>query len=142
MKQKFDSLSVVVLDQSGHLKTCNYWYLVQCHHGPCTAFTKRESLLNWMVERGLQLTEPLGEHGKHSWQKLNGHYFDQSHYGSVAEFDAMPSGTYLAARKMDNGEYTEAKIVRDDAGVATVHYLNCNEERHVFDYNESRALVG
>ncbi len=141
MKTKYDALSLVTLNAEGNKRTCDYWYLVQNHSAAHTAFHSRAALLLWLLERGLSLTAALPAHGTFSCQNLSGFYYDESHYGSeaTAAFDAITS--YLSGRKMDNANWTEAKITTED-GIRTVHYLNCNETRHHFDYAESRQLVG
>ena len=141
MKTLYNSLSLITLNEDGNKRTCDYWYLIQNHCSPHVAFHSRASLLLWMMERGLSLTAPLPAHGIFSTQPISGTYYDESHYTekAVAAFDAITS--YFPARQLDNGNYTEAKITTEN-GIKVVHFLNCNEKRHVFDYWESRDLVG
>ena len=144
MITKHSNLSLVTLNAEGHAKTCNYWYLIQERCGPHTAFTSRASMLLWLIEHGLGLTAEIPEHGTWSWQNLTGSYTKESHYGKTATeaFDAIPAGSFLPCRVMDNANWTEGKITTDDTGHRTEHFLNCNENRHNFDYAASRALVG
>jgi len=138
--QEYKDFWLVTLDQEGHEKTCNYWYLVQSFGAtPHTAFTKRESLLCWLALHGIQLTKSLPEHGTHSVQRLAGKYKSTSHM-NPSEFYAI-EGTKTP--RLDNGDYTLGIIAHEEDGTRNIHYLNCNvRERPVYVYAETRAQVG
>jgi hypothetical protein len=135
----FDKLTVISLDQQGHERTCNYWYLVQNQHGPHTAFEKREHLLAWLERLGLTLEGELPPHGTHGWLTVTGAYRAKSHL-SYDEFFALEGDR---TRTLSNGRYTLGIITRDEDGLRTLHTLNPNcRDRPEFDHAESRALVG
>ena len=134
----FDDLHLITLDKSQHDKTCGYWYLVQNHCAAHTAFASREHLLNWLSERGLELTDELPKHGEWSVQKIKGKYIAQMH----GDYNEVMSRTGYETRTLSNGEYTLA-IIDEHEGIKTVHTLNPNcKRRPVFNYAESRALFG
>lgn len=138
--ETIDSLGVVSLDSEGHAKTCDYWYLVQNHAFSHTAFNRCASFLQWLEERGLKLTAELPEHGTFSgWIRIEGSYRQQYH-NSYDEFYALQG---YRTRTLSNGDYTLAIITNDADGIKTVHTLNPNcHDRTVYDYRESRAMVG
>lgn len=138
--RKYDGMWLISLDPEGHARTCNYWYLVQTYGCTAhTAFTSKASLLLWLEERGLTVDEPIPDPGTHSVQRINGAYRDAMHYPRDG-FDAIDGAP---AVKLDNAEYTTAKLVRDADGLVTVHYLNCNiRDREVHDYRVMRERIG
>lgn len=136
---KYSDLWVCSLTPEQHRKTCGYWYTVIDRHMAHTAFARRESLMQWLEERGLSLTEPLPEHGTHGAQRIKGEYVCQLE-GSYDAFYALPA--IIETRTLDNGSYTMARITETD-GIRTVHVLNCNNRhRPKYDYAESRAMMG
>ena len=135
----YRNLQVCSLTPEQHRNTCGYWYTVTESSTAHTAFARRESLMQWLEERGLSLTAPLPEQGTHSFQRINGEYVRQLE-GSYDKFYSLPA--IIETRTLDNGEYTLARITETD-GLRTVHVLNCNNKhRPKFDYNESRAIGG
>lgn len=139
MRENIEKLHLVTLNPEGHEKTCDYWYLVRTACFAHTAFNRRESLLQWLQERGLQLTQPLPEHGKFSTQDLAGTYRRETHM-SYDEFYALKG---YRTRTLSNGDWVLAIVTDDPDGVKTVHTLNPNcRDRQVFDYRESRAMHG
>ncbi len=131
------SLHVTVLDANQHRRTCNYWFVVTESHGPHTAFTSKEGFLRWLNERGLRIEEPLTEPGTWSTQCIIGEYFTASHM-EPAVFDLLPA--IAESRTLSNGDYVVAKITEEN-GIRTVHTLNPNAKRHVFDYWESSEMM-
>lgn len=139
MIEQFNSLSLVTLDPEWNKKTCDYWYLIQNSSSAHTAFNRRESLMQYLEERGLELTEELPAHGKHSSQRIKGSYRKLAHM-SYDEFYALQG---RRTRTLSNGDYVLAIITDDPDGIKTVHTLNPNcRDRQVFDYRESRATMG
>lgn len=133
-------LYLCTLNPEWNKKTCDYWYTVEVECStPHTAFNRRESLLQYLQERGLELTEPLPEHGTSSGQWLKGEYREEMHW-SYDEFFALRG---IRTRALSNGDYTLAIITTDEDGLRTVHTLNPNcHDRPVFNYFESRGLLG
>lgn len=135
----YRNLQVCSLTPDQKRNTCGYWYTVTDSCTAHTAFARRESLMQWLEERGLSLTEPLPEQGTFGFQKIKGEYARQLE-GSYDAFYALPA--IIETRTLDNGEYTLARITEEN-GVRTVHVLNCNNRhRPKFDYAESRAMGG
>ncbi len=131
---------LITLDEQGNKRTCNYWYLIQTGGGTAhKAFTQRSSLLKWAEERGISIPEVLPEHGTFSTHRIDGTYREEMHM-SYDKFFAL-DGT--RTRTLSNGDYTLAIITDDADGIKTVHTLNPNcHDRPVFDYTESRKLIG
>lgn len=133
------NLHLTTCDQNHHDRTCGYWYIVQSGAMSNCAFSRRESFLQFLNERGLELTKELPNHTEPSFQSITGSYRTQMH-GSYDEFFALRG---IRTRTMSNAQYTLAIITTDDDGIRTVHTLNPNcRDRPVFDYAESRALHG
>lgn len=132
-------LSVLTAEQ--HARTCGYWYTITERVSPHTAFATKAGLLLWMNERGLSLSRSLTEPGVSSWQELLGAFRNEMHFSpeEVARFDEIRP--LLESRAMDNAQWVEAKITADPDGLRTVHILNPNVSRHVFDDAESRRLM-
>ena len=135
----YDNLRVTSLTPEFHERTCNYWYTVTNGGMAHTAYTKREHLLQWLVDRGLELAEELPEPGMFSTQRVIGAYRTASTM-DAGEFDALEP--VIVTRGLSNGRYTMQKIVQDADGIRTVWSMNPNCERVEYDYFESRALVG
>ncbi|HJP68165.1 MAG TPA: hypothetical protein VJ846_04615 [Sphingomicrobium sp.] len=135
-------LIVVALDQSGHDRTCDYWYLVQKSNGCAhTAFNKRENLLHWLQSLGLKLDSELPRHGTHGVVWVTGEYREAWHMSYDLFYEQAPQGKI--GRTLSNGQYTMSIITRDEDGIHTIHTLNPNlRHRHVYDHQESRAMVG
>lgn len=133
-------LWLITLDPEGHKRTCDYWYLVHVNSiSSHTAFNRRESLLQYLRERGLELTEPLPEHMTYSSQRLKGEYREEMHTSYDEFFNLIGERT----RTLSNGDYTLAIVTHDLDGLKTVHTLNPNcHDRPVFDYRESRGKQG
>lgn len=136
----YTHLRVSTLNEEAHEKTCNYWYTIQgwgaMGH---TAFNKRQSLLNWLEHRGLSLDGALPPHGTLGGVGIVGSYKVCSHL-NYEEFCALSPACLI--RTMDNGDWTEGKVTVDADGIHTVHYMNCNYQRVVFDYKESHEMYG
>jgi len=138
--RKHDKLYLITLNRDGHLKTCNYWYLIQSDCMAHTAFTHRAHMLKWLEERNLKLTEDMPDHGVWSCQPIAGEYIENRNTYGLEQFHDLPA--IITTRAVDNGEYTMLKIT-DDNGIRTEHVLNCNcKERPHYDYFESREMVG
>ena len=135
----YTNLRVQTLNEEAHEKTCNYWYTVTTHSLAHTAFNKRQSFLNWLEYRGLSLNGELPPHGKLGGAGIIGSYRECSHL-NYEEFAAI-SPAY-SIREMSNGNWTEGKITIDPDGIHTVHTMNPNYQRVVFDYKESREIYG
>lgn len=140
MIQTHDKLYVGSLTPEQHARTCNYWYVVQSAYYPHIAFTHKHHLLQWLRDRGLELTQELpAERGVHSWQSVKGAYRTALD-GDMDVFNQLQG---LLTRGLQNGQYTLTIITHDDDGLRTEHKLNPNvRNRPVFDYAESRELVG
>jgi hypothetical protein len=124
-----------------HARTCNYWYTVTSGSMAHTAFTHRHHLDAWLSMLGLSLDGPLSDS---EWQCVRavGSYRTKMCY-SAEDVAAFHAATGVETRWMSNAQYTLAKIVTDDDGIKTVWYLNPNvKDRPVYDYPESRQLVG
>lgn len=137
-----EKLVVIALDQDGHDRTCDYWYLVQTSYcGPHKAFNKRENLLKWLEGLGLKLESELPPHGTHGVVRVTGEYRQASHL-SYDLFERYRQNGVIG-RALSNGQYTMSIITRDHYGICTIHTLNPNLTlRPVYDYQESRAMVG
>lgn len=133
MLETFDNLTLISLDETGHQRTCNYWYLVQHQTRAHTAFETAAGLYRWMDERGLTLAGELPAHGIFGVLKINGSYRQESHLHDADVFPTLE--TVCESKTMSNGDYVVAKITRDANGVRCVHTLNPNvKDRQVFDY--------
>jgi len=140
MIQQYNNLTLITLDEKGHGKTCNYWYLIQEGHSSYTAFTYRASLERWLHDRGLKLSEPLPEHGVHSYQKISGG-FNESMHMSYDDFYNL--NTFMESKAMSNGDWTLSRLTADETGRVTVHTLNPNcRHRPQFDHKETRLSHG
>jgi hypothetical protein len=104
------------------------------------AFASRSCLYRWLGERGLDIDDSkLAPHGQHSSQRINGKFAEQFTM-SVEDFENLPN-VILETRQLDNGEYTLVRITRDETGMRTAHWLNCNVKTRVkFDYWESDEM--
>ena len=121
--------------------TCGpYWYLIQKNGMAFTAFTRRESLILWLEERGLSLSHELAPAGTHDVQQINGEFLEVSH-SSYDEFYSLADGAN-ESRILSNGDYT-LSIITESEGRRCVHYLNPNcRHRPKFNYAEMRAIYG
>ena len=133
------TLWLCCLTPEQHERTCNYWYTVTTFGStPHTAFTRRQALLNWLQERGLELSSELPEvRGTFASQRIIGTYRTETHL-SYDEFFALKGER---TRDLSNGDYTLAIITTGEDGIKTVHTLNPNcHDRPVFDYRTSRDI--
>jgi len=122
-QRTYNSLSWCSLDRQQHEKTCGYWYVLQEHHGPHTAFRTREEFLAWAALYRLDLdADAVPQIGTHAYGRLSGQYRRTSHL-SYDEFFAI-DGERI--RLMDNGEVTLGLVANDADGTRNVHHLNCN----------------
>lgn len=135
----YSQLFVCTLDEDANSKCCNYWYTVTTVASSYVAFNKRQSFLNWLEHRGLTLGGELPPHGTRGGVGIIGRFKECSHQ-SREEFAAI-SPVY-SIRVMENGGWTEGKVTVDADGIHTVHHMNCNYERVVFDYRESDEMYG
>lgn len=134
------SITLVTLDAKARLETCGYWYLIR-HRGMAhTAFRHRNSFLLWLDQRGLSLTEELPPHGTFSWQNIKGIYRKCSHMDKK-EFQHLKN-VHSYIRVLSNGDWTMGKITLDEDGYRTVHYLNPNVPRKVYNYQLSSEMYG
>jgi hypothetical protein len=132
--ETFTRLHVCHLTPEFHERTCNYWYTVTDNNTPLTAFHDRSALDLWMDERGLSLVNPIPDRGDMSY--ITGTYRRCSHMAK----HALDNLDGLHTRCLSNGDYTAAIITDDPDGIKTVHYLNPNLPRVVFDYFESDKI--
>jgi len=132
----YRNLFICSLNQEQHERTCNYWYTVTSNATAHTAFTTRAALLRWLEDRNLTTTDPIPEVGTWGTAKITGEYATE-HHSEAAEFDAL--APVVERRQVDNAQYTLARIT-DNNGFRTVHLMNCNYPRMIFDYAESREL--
>jgi len=133
----YTNLTASTLDEAAHEKTCNYWYTVRSQAMAHTAFNKRENFLKWLEYRGLRLSGELPPHETLGFVGIIGSYRKCSHL-NYEEFLAI--SPVHSIRVMDNGSWTEGKITIDTDGIYTVHHMNCNYQRAVFDYRESNLM--
>lgn len=133
----YSNLSVCVLTEEQHERTCNYWFTVTDHATPHTAFTTKRGFMRWLNERGLSLSQPLTDPGTWSYQKIIGSYNTVSHM-STDEFEALTP--IIVTRTPSNGDYVVAKITEEN-GVRTVHTLNPNVKRKVYNYFTSKKMM-
>ena len=129
-------------------------YLIHRGAQSHTAFRDRENMLQWLEDRGLELTAELPEHKTFGTQKLTGSYADVSHrsYDAVLGIDdeyervcALREGrpVPIRTRMLSNGAYTLGLITETPDGNRVVNYLNPNcQHRPTFDYTESRKMYG
>ena len=141
------NLTVCRLTHSQHLRTCGYWFTVQENFMAHTAFATLAGLLQWAMERGLEVPDVLpreGEHGdmsdeRHAFCRIIGEYRSAMDWDENAFDDMKP---FRETRTLSNGDWVVAKITKDEDGIRTVHTLNPNvRSRHVFDYTESRRAM-
>lgn len=132
--QTFNKLTICALDREQHEKTCGYWYVVQNMHGPHTAFKTKAQALRWLDRLGLTIERELPEAGAHDFQWVKGSYRRDSHV-DVAVFDALVGETVPC---LDNAQYTKGVVTTDADGIRTLHHLNCNLPREVYDYRLTR----
>lgn len=138
--QTFGGFDVTCLNEDMHNRTCGYWYTVKSFCSPHTAFATKEGLLRWLDERGLKLTGNLPEHrGDAAFIHVTGQYRRAMHRNRQI-FDSV--APLLETVELDNAQYTKAKITQDVDQSRTVHFMNCNYEREIFDYAETRAKCG
>ena len=136
-RQQYSRLSLTVLNQEMHDRTCGYWFTVSDYGTAHTAFATRSALVNWLSERGLTTAEEIPDPGSIRTIKIEGAY-RTSLDGDREAFDALEGER---TRVLQNGEYTLAIITHDDDGLRTVHRLNPNvRDRPVFDYQQSRLV--
>ena len=137
--QIFSNLTLCQLTPEQHSRTCNYWFTVENDCTAHTAFTTKEQLEQWLEERNIKLTAPLVEHGKHSYQQLQGEY-KRASFISYDDFYALPAIRQI--KILDNGRYTLGLLTEDENGIRTVNHLNCNcKYRIEYDWKTGAALT-
>lgn len=135
---RYDKLTITSLDEEGHKRTCGYWYVVQSHHLPHTAFATRESLVSWLSDLGLQAAKEIPERGTFGAIQVIGAY----NRVALMSTDLPTGGVITERRTLDNAQYTRG-VITEANGERTLWVSNCNvPNRPVFDYRESRAMVG
>lgn len=132
--QTFDRLTICALTQEQHERTCGYWYTVQNAMTAHTAFATKAEAMRWLERRGLTIEHELPETGQHGFQKIFGSYRRISHM-DVSTFETL-QGEMIPC--LDNAQYTKGVITTDADGVRTVHHLNCNVTREIYDYQQTR----
>lgn len=118
---------------------CGYHYVVTSQSMAHTAFRTREAFIAWASVLGLDLDnlEPLHQTTRRQvFIKVPGSYRSTS-WMDVEAFERI---TGQEVRTLSNAQHTLGKITVDPDGVRTLHYLNVNSPRRVFDYQESQAL--
>lgn len=133
--QTFDKLHLSSLDQQRHEQTCGYWYVATSNHGPHTAFRTKAATLRWLERFGLSIDDELPDPGVSSFRRVNGAYRRIGHM-DVDAFNALAGETALC---LDNAHYTKGVVTIDEDGLRTLHHLNCNLPRDLFDHSTSRA---
>lgn len=138
--QTFTGLSLCQLTPEQHAQTCNYWFTIQTYGATAhTAFTTREQLMQWLEERGIELTAPLVDHGKHSYQRLTGTY-KRASYMSYDKFYALPAIRII--KVMDNGSDTLGLLTEEADGTRVINHLNCNcKYRIEYDWRTGAAMT-
>jgi hypothetical protein len=135
--QTHGNLSLATYDESMRERHGSNWCAVQSDHRAHVAFRKPRSLMRWIEERGLSLSDPLPAEGLYSYQRLIGSYRETSH----CSYDVFYSLIGKRTRTLSNGSFTMAIITIDADGLQTVHTLNCNlADRPVYDYAESAEM--
>jgi hypothetical protein len=132
--QTFDRLTICALDREQHERTCGYWYTVQSRMTAHTAFATKAQAMRWLERLGLTIAQELPDAGTHGFQPIIGAYRRSSHM-DVAEFEAL-RGELVPC--LDNAQYTKGVITEDADGIRTLHHLNCNVPREVYDYRLTR----
>lgn len=133
----YNRLGLACLTAEQRDRTCGYWYCVDSHGTPQTAFRTRAALLQWLALRGLSLGTDLPPEGQHKFMRIVGEYHSAMHMDR-SPWDAIEG---LQAVEMSNAKYTIAKFTRDAAGVVTEHTLNPNvPDRPEFDNDTCRRL--
>lgn len=137
---KYSAMHLTCLTPEQHARTCGYWYTVTDQSIGHTAFAERDHAMQWLADRGLSIAEPLPmERGTFHTQAIIGAYVRQYEW-SYDRFYALDA--VAEPRRVDNGEYTLARITQD-GDIRTEHVMNPNcKYRPKFDYAESRAMVG
>lgn len=129
-----DRLTLICLSPEQHLRTCNYWYLLQSRATAYTAFRTREALEFFLDLHHLELTKPLpADRGTHAFISVEGITRERMH----GTGETMPTDGRRILQ-MSNGDYTLG-IVEEDAEGAIIHYIGPNGSRIVFDPAMSRA---
>lgn len=130
----YEGLTICSLTQEQHERTCGYWYTVQSRATAHTAFRTKAQALRWLAQLGLTIANELPEAGTHSFQPIAGSYRRSSHM-DVAAFAELQGETVPC---LDNAQYTKGIITLDADDLRTLHHLNCNVEREIYDYRLTR----
>lgn len=138
----YDNLMVTALNAEQHAQTCGYWYTVTNGAQAHTAFATRQGLERWLSERGLSCEIPTAvkvcDYGKglRNSARINGKY-SRRLISSLDDFYALPA--IVETKNVDNGDYTDSRIVQED-GYRVEYIVNCNTKgRRVYDYRTARA---
>ena len=135
----FSGLYLNCLTPAQHERSCGYRYTVTTDIStPHTAFATVEALREWLDLRGLTLKSPLPEHGKPAVIRINGTYREAMHL-DAERFDGI-SADARHIRIGSNGQYTLGLVAAGPDGIRTVHVLNPNVPRQIFDWKESVEL--
>jgi hypothetical protein len=138
----FQKLTLICLSPEQNQNTCNYWYTITTNVAtPHTAFNTEAGLRKWLAERGLSVKEDLPERGTWAVFKIDGAYYKNAMLDKEA-FDAIVQTNAQKIKVLDNAEFTLGALTKDEHGLTTVNYLNCNiRDRLVYDYQESREVL-
>ena len=122
-----NKLDVICITPEQHEKTCGYWYLITQRGTSHTAFKTKQGLFRWILERGLELSEPVPvNRGEYKNITIRGEYYDNM------TFKELPAG--METKQLDNADYTRATITEYE-GLNVINFQNCNvKDRKVFDY--------
>lgn len=72
---KYDNMRLICLDQDGHDRTCDYWYLVHTFGATShTAFRTRDAVLMWLRALGLHVDEEIPLDHVHKSMEIIGSY--------------------------------------------------------------------
>lgn len=137
----YDSMHLACLDEGMHRLTCSYWYTITEHVSPHTAFRTRLALLKFLELRGLAVDGELPEEmGTPACFRVRGSYRTAMHT-SLSRFYSHAPGAMFQTIAMSNGSYTLGLITEEADGLRTVHTLNPNVVRPIFDWRACDALT-
>lgn len=140
------NLSLCTYNQEFHDKYCKFWYAVTEAGLAHIAFKTRKGLMNWLVHRGLRLTQELPDEGTGSCQAIAGKYRTSS-WVNYEAFQELNLSDYardhgLKTKVLSNMHYTLGLIFQDQDQVMNVNFLNPNiTQREIFDYQTTHAQM-
>lgn len=134
---EYKNLRLSCLDQAYHLRTCGYWYTVQCDYStPLKGFRTREALTAWLDMLNLSVAGDIPDKGEFAGFMIDGSYKHLS-IMDVGLFNRLPGRQIYS---LSNGDYTIGKLSIEN-GLVTITDLNPNAKRIVFDYFECQKQI-